>query len=127
MSKIDRTVLKETAIVASFTLIFSALMQAAFLVLKKWDMTVLYGNLLGAVFAVLNFLLMGITVQKAVIMDAKDAKTLMKVSQSGRLCMLFVVALIGHLLPVFNLVAVAIPFIFPRIAIMLRAMLLKKE
>ena len=56
----------------------------------------------------------------------KEARKLIKASQSGRLFMLFAVALIGHLVPVFNLVAVVIPFIFPRFAVMLRPMFNKK-
>ena len=126
MSKIDRTVLKETVYVATVAVILSVLMQAVFIVLNKWNLTVLFGNLLGTAACIGNFLLMGITVQKAVVMEEKDAKNLVKLSQSGRLCMLFCVALIGHLVPIFNLVAVVIPFVFPRIAVMLRASALKK-
>ena len=126
MKKIDPTVLKETAYITVFTIIFSMLMQAVFLILQKWDYTVLLGNLLGIVAVVLNFLLMGITVQNAVLKEEKDAKNLMKLSQTGRLFMMFVFALIGYLVPVFNAIAVVIPFLFPRIAIMLRPFFMKK-
>ena len=126
MRKLDRTVAAETVYISAFTLIFSALMESVFLVLGRWDITVLLGNILGAAASVANFLLMGITVQCALDKEEKDAKTLMKFSQSGRLLMLFAVALIGHLVPVFNLVAVVVPFVFPRIAVMLRPMFNKK-
>ena len=126
MKKIDRTVLNETVYIATVTLILSVLMQAVFLILNKWNITVLLGNLLGGVATVANFLLMGITVQNAVVMEEKEARKLVKVSQSGRLFMMFLVALIGHLVPVFNLLAVIIPFIFPRIAVMLRPLFDKK-
>ncbi len=126
MKKIDPTVLKETAYITVFTIIFSVLMQAVFLVLQKWDYTVLLGNLLGIVAVVSNFLLMGITVQNAVLKEEKDAKNLMKLSQTGRLFMMFVFALIGYLVPVFNAIAVVIPFLFPRIAIMFRPFFMKK-
>lgn len=127
MKKIDRTVLKETAYVAAFTLIFSAIMQSIFLIIGKWDYTVILGNLLGAIAAVGNFLLMGITVQNALGKDEKDAKNLMKFSQSMRLLMLFVFALIGYLVPVFNTVAAVVPFLFPRIAVTLRGIFIKKN
>ena len=126
MKKIDPTVLKETAYITVFTIIFSMLMQAVFLILQKWDYTVLLGNLLGMIAVVLNFLLMGITVQNAVLKEEKDAKNLMKLSQTGRLFMMFAFALIGYLVPVFNAIAVVIPFLFPRIAIMFRPFFMKK-
>ena len=126
MKKIDPTVVKETAYITAFTIIFSMLMQAVFLIVQKWDYTVLLGNLLGIIAVVLNFLLMGITVQNAVLKEEKDAKNLMKLSQTGRLFMMFVFALIGYLVPVFNAIAVVIPFLFPRIAIMLRPFFMKK-
>ena len=127
MKKIDPTVVKETAYITVFTIIFSILMQSVFLILQKWDYTVLLGNLLGIVAVVLNFLLMGITVQTAVTKEEKDAKNLMKLSQTGRLFMMFAFALIGYLVPVFNAIAVVIPFLFPRIAIMFRPLFDKKR
>ena len=126
MKKIDPTVLKETAYITAFTIIFSMFMQAVFLIVQKWDYTVLLGNLLGIIAVVLNFFLMGLTVQTAVLKEEKDAKNLMKLSQTGRLFMMFVFALIGYLVPVFNAIAVVIPFLFPRIAIMLRPFFMKK-
>ena len=126
MKKLDRTVAAETLYIAAFTVVFSVLMQSVYLIIGRWDMTVLFGNILGAAASVANFLLMGITVQCALDKEEKDAKTLMKFSQSGRLFMLFAVALVGHLVPVFSLVAVVIPFVFPRIAVMMRPMFNKK-
>ncbi|MBQ3133323.1 MAG: ATP synthase subunit I [Clostridia bacterium] len=120
MKKIDPTVLKETKYIALWVLIFSALMQAVFLVLRAWDYTALLGNLLGGGVAVLNFLLMGITVQNALQKEEKDAQSAAKVSQLYRNLMLLVVALIGVLLPVFNTWAVLISLFFPRIAIAMR-------
>ncbi len=126
VKKIDDTVLRETEYIAAFVLILSLLMQSVFLVAGIWNYTVLLGNILGFAAATGNFLLMGITVQNAVEKDAKDAKNLMKLSQSLRLLMMFVVALIGYLLPFFNTIAVIIPYLFPRIAIAIRPLFMKK-
>ena len=126
MKKIDPIVLKETIYIFAFTVIFSMLMQAVFLIVKAWNYTVLLGNILGIIAATLNFLLMGITVQNAVTKDEKNAKNLMKLSQTGRLFMMFGFALVGYLVPVFNAIAVVVPFLFPRIAIMLRPFFTKK-
>ena len=49
--------------------------ELVFLIIGKWDYTVLLGNLLSGCAAVLNFLLMGITVQNALSKDEKSAKT----------------------------------------------------
>ena len=120
MAKIDETVRRETLYIAAWTLLFSVLMEAVFLLTGYWHYEVLLGNMLGALFAVLNFFLMGLTVQKALQKEEKDAKTMMKASQSMRMIMLLVVCILGGVLPFFNLFAVLIPLIFPRIAVMLR-------
>ena len=120
MKKIDPTIKKETLYIAAFVIIFSVLMQSVFLIIGKWDVEVLFGNILGAVAAVGNFFLMGLTVQASLEKEEKEAKNIIKLSQSGRLFLLFGVALAGYLIPVFNIIAVIIPFLFPRIAIMLR-------
>ena len=120
MKKIDPTIKKETLYIAAFVIIFSVLMQSVFLIIGKWDVEVLYGNILGAVAAVGNFFLMGLTVQASLEKEEKEAKNIIKLSQSARLFLLFGVALAGYLIPVFNIIAVVIPFLFPRIAVMLR-------
>ena len=95
-------------------------MQAIFIVLKKWDYTVVLGNLLSLFVAVFNFYLMGIAVQKAVSMDVSDAKKIMKSSQGLRNILMFVVLAIGVTAPIFNTVAVIVPVFFPRIAVSFR-------
>ena len=127
MKKIDATILKETKYIAVWTFILSILLQAVFLIIGKWDFKVLWGNLLSGVFAVLNFFLMGITVQISIKKDEKDAKTTMKFSQTFRNLMLLAVAAVGILLKVFNNWAVIIPLFFPRIAISLRPLFDKKK
>lgn len=127
MKKIDVTVKKETAFVALVTLVLSVLMQAVFLVAGKWNETVLYGNLLGGVTAVGNFFLMGLTVQSALGLDVKDAKARMKLSQTGRNLLMFAVAAVGYAVSAFNLLAVVIPYVFPRIAVALRGISMKRQ
>ncbi len=120
MKPLDPTVKRETMYVAAVVLILSVLLQAVFLVIGQWNLTVLWGNLLSASASILNFLLLGITVQNAVVKEEKEAKSLVKASQSLRLVFLLVVAVIGAALPaVFNLWAVLIPLLFTRVAVML--------
>lgn len=126
MKKIDPTVLKETKYMAVWILVLSVFMQAVFLMLRMWDYTVLLGNALSGLAGVVNFLLMGITVQKAVLKDEKDAKTAMQVSLLYRSLMLLVVTVLGVVLPVFHMWAVIIPLFFPRVAIAFRPLFDKK-
>ena len=127
MKKIDATVVKETGFVAVMTLILSVLLQAVFLVIGKWDYTVLLGNVLGAFAGIANFFLMGLTVQASLGLEVKDAKSRMKLSQTLRTLLMFAVAVVGYLVPVFNLITVVIPFLFPRIAVTVRAIMIKKQ
>ena len=120
MLKVDKTVLKETKYIAAVTVILSVLLQAVFLIIHKWNYTVLLGNVLGAAAATGNFFLMGLTVQRAVKLDEKEAKTLMKSSQTLRNFGLFVIGMIGVLISVFNTVTVLVPLFFPRFAILLK-------
>jgi hypothetical protein len=133
MQNVDPVVIKETKYIALWIVILSALMQAAFLVVGyflpdyAWNWTVLTGNLLGSAAVVANFFLMALGVQRALEKDPDDAKKSMKASASGRMLGLFVVAVIGVVLPCFDSLAVLIPLLFPRIAIAIRPLWDKKQ
>ena len=108
-------------------MMLSLFMQSVFLVISKWDYTVLLGNLLSGAAVILNYFLIGITVQRALEKDEKDAKSTMKLSQLYRFLFLFAVIILGVLLPCFNTWASIIPVFFPRFAIALRSLLGKKN
>lgn len=118
--KIDKTVIKETKYIASFVAIFSVLMQAVFLIASKWDYTVLLGNIYGAAMAVGNFFVMGLFVQKAVSHEEKEAKQIIKNSQSLRFAALMLLTGIGVVIPIFNWITVVAPLVFPSFSIYLR-------
>ena len=125
MKKIDSTVVHETKFIALSVLIFSAVTELIYLILGKWDYTVLLGNLHSVSAAGLNLLIMGITVQSALDREEKSAKAAMKLSQNLRLLMLFAAAAVGVLLPCFNTVTALLPLFFPRIAVMIRPLFKK--
>ena len=127
MIKVSSTVKNETLYIAYFSLILSVLMQAVFILLHKWACTVLLGNLLSLGAAILNFFVMGITVQKAVTLEVNDAKKLMRSSQNLRKAGLFVAVAIGVVAPCFNTVAVIVPLFFPRIAVSFRPLIKDKK
>lgn len=120
MKKIDPTVKKETLYIALFTLAASVVMEIVFLIVGYWSYRVILGNLLGFAAGVLNFFLMGYTVQEAVLLDEKGAAKKIKLSQSLRLLMVAAFAIVGCVFKCFNPVAVLVPLFFPRIAVTLR-------
>ena len=120
MKKIDPTVKKETLYRALFTLAASVLMEIVFLIVGYWSYRVILGNLLGFTAGVLNFFLMGYTVQEAVLLDEKGAAKKVKLSQSLRLLMVGAFAIAGCVFKCFNPVAALVPLFFPRIAVTLR-------
>ena len=125
--KVDPTVKSETRFIAMVVLILLMLMEAVFLMIGKWDYTVLLGGLYGAAVAVGNFFLMGLTVQKCLTLEPDEAKKRMKLSQQGRMLMLLVLCVIGGAVPFFNTIAVLIPQFFPRIGVTIRGLTMKDK
>lgn len=116
--KIQKAIKDETLHIALGVLALSVVMEAVFFLISKWDMSVLWGNLLGGVYAVLNFFILGLTVQKvANDADPKRGKNLMQFSYSSRMFGTMIVVFLGFALPFLNWVAVLIPQFFPRITI----------
>lgn len=127
MKKIDPTIIKETLYVLVCVVILSAVMQSVFLIIHKWDYTVLLGNLLTGFAVTLNFFLMGLGVQKSLGKEEKEAKKVIRLSQIYRYLLLIVVLVIGVVFSCFNNWTVFIPVIFPRIAIAIRPLFNKKS
>ena len=127
MLKVEPAVKKETIYISLWVAICSALMHAVFLVIQKWTLSVLWGNLLGGGIAILNFFLMGLSVQAAVSKDEKGAKRTMRISIFSRWGLLAATAIVGVLVPFFNTPAALIPLFFPRLAIAFRPLFRKKD
>ena len=120
MQKPEAAVSRETVYIACVVQIFSVLMQAVFLVAGLWRYTVLLGNLWGAAVAILNFYLLAMSVQRAMGREEKEAAQIIRTSRTTRTFMQFALAVIGALIPVFDIYAVLIPLLFPRVGIALR-------
>ena len=127
MKKVDETVRKETGYIAACTVILSMLTQAVFLVLGRWDISVLLGNLFCGGVAVLNFFLLGLTVQSAMQKEEKEARETMRTSQRLRTVLLFVAAAGGVPGPCSHRVPGWWTLFSPRIAILARPLFIKKE
>lgn len=124
--KVDKTVKKETLYIASWVGVLSLLMQAVFVIINKWNYTVLLGNLWGAVIAVGNFFIMGLFVQKAVAEEQAQAKKIIKLSHSLRSLFVIITVAAGVTISWFSTIAVIIPLIFPSIAVALRSFIKEK-
>lgn len=132
MKRLSDDIKREISYIAAWVVILSAVMQGVILILHffgvlKWNYTMALGNLLGAVFAVLNFVFLGFTVEAAVNKEEKQAQASIHVSRMLRNLMIGAVILIGYFVPVFNVWTVALPFLFPKIAIIFRSKFLKKQ
>lgn len=127
MKKIEPTIIKETLYILVCVVILSVLMEAVFLFIRRWDYTVLLGNLLTGFAVTLNFFLMGLGVQKALGKDEKEAKKIIRLSQVYRYLILIVFLVIGVVFSCFNNWAVFVPVVFPRIAIAIRPLFNKKK
>ena len=127
MSGIDPVVKRETRYIAFWVLIFSVIMEAVFLAIGKWNLTVLFGNILGAAGTIANFFLMALTVQKSLDMDEKDAANNMKLSHTLRNIMIIAVVVLGFVLPFTSPWSTVIPLFFTRIAVALRPLMDRKK
>ncbi len=121
MSELDPAVKKETLYVACWTVLLSLVMEAVFLILRRWDLSVLLGNLGGAAIAIGSFFLLAQTVSKAVSGGSpEEAARRVKASAGLRLlgsalgCVLLIA--VFHT----NVYATVIPLLFPRIGLMFR-------
>jgi amino acid permease len=126
MQTMDRVVIKETKYMAAWVLILSAVMQAVFLVIGRWDYTVLLGNVLSAAAVVGNFFGMAVGIQRALGKEEKDAKQAIRASNALRLFGMFAVLALGVLLPCFSTWTTVIPIFFPRLIVALRPLWDKK-
>lgn len=127
---------KETLNVLIYTAIGDVLMIVAFFVIHKWfvpenvpfDYTIFTGAIGGLLVAVLNFLLMGITVQKvAAEEDEKKAGQIMKTSYSRRMLLQIAWIVIALVAPAVFWAAGIIPLLFPSAGIKIKGIISRKK
>ena len=116
--KIEPAVKLESKRIAIGVLAMSVIMEIVFVVLGRFDYTVLLGNLLGGGWAILNFFLMALgtslAADKAENQDVKGGSLLVRNSYMLRLLGLFIVLIICAKTEVFNLIALVLPLVFVR-------------
>lgn len=86
-----------------------------------FNYTVILGGLGGSLIAVLNFFMMGLTVQKVASTENEDdARARMKASYSQRMMLQIIWIIIAVAAPCFHFAAGIAPLLFPSIGIKLR-------
>jgi len=150
--KVQPAVQAETKKMALGVGVLTVLMIAVFLIVRKFDYTVLLGAVLGYAAAVGNFFLMALTVQKVTgdmpVLPKREAETeeaedeekeqplsdearqagkKMQLSFLLRLLMLGGVAALAVTSPVFHPWASLLPMLFPRVVIALRSLFDTKQ
>ena len=123
----DPAVKKETGYIAVWVVILSLMMEAVFLLLHSlkvftWDLSVLFGNLGGALIAVGNFFLMALIATRIMnrgVATGKPEEAAARVKATTMTRLLGCVLLCVLLIAVFktNVYATLIPMLFPRIGI----------
>lgn len=114
---------KEVKRIAIGTAAFSAIELGSFFLLDllgtaAFDYRVILGTLGGALIAVLNFTIMCLTIQKAVnIGDKKTMKSFIQGSYNGRLLLQAGWIVAAFLIPHINVIAAALPLLFPNLTI----------
>lgn len=115
-------VLKQTAIIALGQVICVGAMVGIFALLGQFDMSVLWGGIVGGVLAVLNFLVMAIgamiAADKAVEQDVKGGKATVQMSMILRLAVIAIVLIAFAKSGLCNVLAMVLPLAFTRPVLM---------
>ena len=130
---VQPAVKKETKNVAVSTAVGVVIMWGVFAVLHMvmpdkvpLDYTVFLGGICGGLIAVMNFFLMGITVQKvAASTDEDAARSRMKASYSQRTMIQMLWIIVASAAPCFHFVAGIAPLLFPGMGIKIMGIIKK--
>ncbi len=88
----------------------------------------LFGNLLGGGIGILNFFLLGLSVQKAVTEDEKRAKEIMRTSHAVRYALIILLVVLAIAIPAaFNIFSTLISLLFSTVAVFLKTFTAKKN
>ena len=110
--------LRETIPVIIGEAILTGVVIGIFGLLGKYDVTVLWGGIIGAVLATANFFLMalgtGLAADKAQQQDVKGGQALVYLSYSGRMIGLFLILVLCAKSGYCNVLSLVIPLAFVR-------------
>ncbi len=127
MGNIDPVVISETKRVTLCNLCLTALENIVFVILGKWNISVLLGSLFGWLISAVCFVSMALSVRKAVLKEQKEAQLYMQKTYMGRNLLMAVGIVRAIKLPGVNWIAAVIPLFFTRISVTLLNIIKKKE
>ena len=108
----------QTLTVALGVALCAAAMVGVFALMGYFDMSVVWGALVGSMIAVGNFFGMGMTTtmaaEKAANQDVKGGQALIQMSYIGRMAFLLIALVVCGKSGLFNVIALALPLIFVR-------------
>ena len=119
--KPQETVLRETRRIAVGVFSMLAIMLVVYAAMGRFSLAVVLGGLIGSLYAVLNFLLLGMTVQKVAEMregNEELARMQMKSSYNMRMVIMILLIVVAFALPFVDGLACMIPMLFPRLTIL---------
>ena len=116
--KPQQSIVKETKRIGVGTVIMLVVMLAVYAVLGKFTVGVLLGGLLGSAYAIFNFFMLGMTLQKAASMtDQQMAHMKVRSSYSTRMIGMLILAVVAFALPFVEGIPCLIALLFPRATI----------
>ena len=128
MTGLDPAVKKETLYVTAWVVLLSLIMEGVFLIIGKWDLSVLLGNIGGGLIAIGSYFLLGVTVSKAVASGKpEEAARRVKASAGLRLAGSALLCVVLVALLKTNVYATVIPLLFPRIGLAFRPAIDRKR
>ena len=112
--KPQQSIVKETKRIGVGTVIMLVVMLAVYAVLGKFTVGVLLGGLLGSAYAIFNFFMLGMTLQKT---DQQMAHMKVRSSYSTRMIGMLILAVVAFALPFVEGIPCLIALLFPRATI----------
>ena len=111
------TTLRETIKIFKGIVVLDVIFIAIIYILGKFDIPMLQGILIGSVYALLNFRLIAVSLNRAVQMSPGRAQVFAGVSYVGRLALTAAIILAAIKVDYINAFGVIVPMFFPKIII----------
>lgn len=109
--------LRETIKIFKGIVVLDVIFIAIIYILGKFDIPMLQGILIGSVYALLNFRLIAVSLNRAVQMSPGRAQIFASISYMGRLALTAAIILAAIKVDYINAFGVIVPMFFPKIII----------
>lgn len=111
------TTLRETIKLLKGIIVLDIIFIAIIYILGKFDISMFQGILIGSVYALLNFRLIAVSLNRAVQMSPGRAQVFASISYMGRLALTAAIILAAIKVDYINAFGVIVPMFFPKIII----------